>query len=97
MSFIIATVRVPPLNELYLETNDVDRLNERWNLFGWIMSFDDEVIAAIQRLPKKYLLTSTTLYALVKVMNAKEDPHPSTNMTFTQLLVFPNFHIHSIN
>lgn len=64
------TVSVPPLIELYLDTNDIENLQKiRWKLLGWIMSFDDETLAAIQQLPKKMLLIITTLYVLVKVTN----------------------------
>lgn len=58
--YSILSVRVPPLDELYSELDDINEIR-------WIVSFDDVTIAAIRQLPKKFLLISTTLYALVKV------------------------------
>ncbi|XP_031628378.1 constitutive coactivator of PPAR-gamma-like protein 1 [Contarinia nasturtii] len=58
-----------PIDDLYVENEELDDIaiiEIRWKLFGWIMSFSEEVISTIKKLPQKYLLISTILYALVK-------------------------------
>lgn len=59
------------MDVLYSEAAEtMENLNEiRWKLFGWIMAFNDEIVSAIKRLPKKFLLIGATLYTLVKVIN----------------------------
>lgn len=61
------SVEVPALDELYLGKNDEKMVEIKWKLFGWITSFSDEVISTMKNLPKKFLLISAILYALVKV------------------------------
>lgn len=44
-------------------------MNEiRWKVFGWILSFNDNEISTIRQLPKQFLLISTILYVLTKVI-----------------------------
>lgn len=59
-----------------------------WNAMETIRL--DGVIAAIQRLPKRFLLISTTLYVLVKVMPKIILIQQSTYLILW-LLIFPNF------
>lgn len=70
--FIYIEVPVPPLDELYSRSNEMESMGNsiefiRWKLFGWIMSFSDTIIVAIRQLPKTFSLICATLYALVKV------------------------------
>lgn len=61
---------MPPLDALYVETGDDTKIIEtKWQLLGWIMSLSEDVISAIKHIPKDFLIISTILYALVKVLN----------------------------
>lgn len=62
------SVKVPPLDQLYLGKEDEKMLEIKWKIFGWIMSLSDDVISAMKKLPKNFLLICAILYALVKVI-----------------------------
>lgn len=65
------SVSVPPLEHLYID-NEISIgsgiIENRWRILSWIMSMSDEMMAAIKKLPKDFLLIATTLYVLVKVI-----------------------------
>lgn len=62
-------VPIPPLKQLYEAGNDFIEMNKiKWKIFAWITSFTDDEISMIKQLPRDFLLISTTLYILVKVI-----------------------------
>lgn len=67
--YCIPSLSVPisvALEHLYL--NETDDMDIRWKLVGWIMSISDNIILAMQQLPKQFLVICTALYCLVKVI-----------------------------
>ncbi|XP_031633299.1 uncharacterized protein LOC116347044 [Contarinia nasturtii] len=54
---------VPALDTFYIE-NEITEIN--WKMLGWIMSLSDTELALIRKLPKDFLVISSTLYILVK-------------------------------
>lgn len=68
--FFVLLVELLALDRLYIETEsngDSEIADIRWKILAFIMSLPGEVISALKKLPKKFLLISTALYALVKV------------------------------
>lgn len=63
----IFSVPVPALDNLYL--SNVSEITEiKWKMFGWIMSLSDTEVLLVRNLPADFLIISTTLYVLVKVI-----------------------------
>lgn len=66
---LIFTVVVPPLDQLYAtdEIVDLDAIENKWEILGWIMSFTEFEVAALRNLKKDFRLICAVLCALVKV------------------------------
>lgn len=69
-SQFLKIVSVPPLDQLYSKSIDSEMNEIRWKVFAWIMSFSDDEISTIKQLSKQFLLISTILYVLVKVIDS---------------------------
>lgn len=66
-NYYLISVEIPQLEQLYLGSNDHEMIETKWKIFRWIMSLSDDVITAMKKLPKKFLLICASLYALVRV------------------------------
>ncbi|XP_055309988.1 uncharacterized protein LOC129573498 [Sitodiplosis mosellana] len=56
---------VPPLDDLYLNNTDLDIIEFRYKILGWIMGIPDEIIRELKHL-RKFSAKRATLYVLVK-------------------------------
>lgn len=63
------TVAVPPLGQLYAtdEIVDLDAVENKWEILGWIMSFSESEIRTLRNIKKDFRLICAVLCALVKV------------------------------
>lgn len=60
------SVPVPVLDDLYIKNvSEITEIN--WKIFGWTTSLSDTEVSLVRKLPKDFLIISTTLYILVKV------------------------------
>lgn len=67
-NYLAISVDVPGKDQLYLEADTVQLMAKKWEIFGWIVSLKKEEIFKIKLLKKKYWLTVTILYIMVKVI-----------------------------
>ncbi|XP_031625913.1 uncharacterized protein LOC116342439 [Contarinia nasturtii] len=78
---------LPTLNQLYLD-DESNIIETKWNIFGWIMSFSDDVISLIKNVPKDFLLIICILTPLVK--NGLISIEEADGILYTESMVYAN-------
>lgn len=73
----IFPVEVPDLDTIY--TDDVVETDIQWKLLAFIMSLNDDAIAAIKAVPSDFQVICTTLHAMVMVSSICENSRDNSN------------------